>query len=225
MAKATTPKQTSAKAKPGTKTTQTEPPGKWVENDRLAVIGADPLRMRIDHALRYPPRQLTAKELGERLGVAPNTLYYHLRKMEEVGMVKVVEERPAGRVTERVYTADEFLVEYDPAKPEQLVNLAKSMITLAQARVVDATYRYADDPDNTVRPLVVSPAFIASKSEAEAFKTRLNDLQMEFRKRAKEVLGDGPIPEDWIYVESTSIVSTVEIDPDRRAYQLTASST
>jgi len=219
VAKTTARQPTTAKAK--------AKPERWVENDRLAVAGADPLRIRIDHALRYPERHLTAKELGERLGVAPNSLYYHLRKMEEVGMVKVVEERPAGRVTERVYAADQWLVQFDPARPDQLVNLAKSLIALAQARVVDATYRYAEDPDNTVRPQVSSPAFITSKPEAEAFMTRLFDLQQEFRKRGKEVIGDGPIPEDWVYVESTSITSTVEIDPDVRASynQLTKSST
>ncbi len=213
MAKATSSK---------TAATQTAPK-RWIENERLAVAGADPLRIRIDHALRYPARQLTAKELGARLGVSPNTLYYHLRKMEEVGLVKVVEERPAGRVTERVYTADEFMVQFDPAKPDQLVALNKSLISLAEARVVDATYRWADDPENTVMPTVMSPAFAASKAEAEAYKARLNDLQMEFRKRSGEVLGKGPIPEDWVYVQSTSIFSTNEIDPDYRAAQIKGS--
>lgn len=208
-----TPKKTAAK----------RPARRWIENDRLAVVGADPLRMRIDHALRYPPRQLTAKELAARLGVAPNSLYYHLRRMEEVGLIKVVEERPAGRVTERVYAADEFLVQYDPTKPEQLAALYKSLISLAQVRVVDAAYCYGEDPENTVRPSVTSPAMGTSKAEAQAFQARLNDLQMEFRERAKEMLGDGPIPEDWIYLEATFIVSTTEIDPDRRAAPLAAS--
>lgn len=195
---------------------------RWIENERLAVAGADPLRIRIDHALRYPGRQLTAKELGERLNVAPNTLYYHLRKMEEVGLVKVVEERPAGRMTERVYAADEYMVQYDEAKPEQLVALAKSLIALAEARVVEATYRWAEDPENAVMPVVISPAFSASKEEAEAYKARLLELQTEFRQRAKESLGANPIPEDWVYVQSTSITSTTEIDPDHRAAHLAA---
>ncbi len=194
-----------------------------VENDRLAVVGADPLRIRIDEALRYPPRQLTAKELAARLGVEPNSLYYHLRKMEEVGLVKVVEERPSGRVTERVYAADEYMVRFDSSKPEQLAALYKSLIALAQARVVDATFRYAESPSDGVRPSVISPALVTSKPEAEAYRARLADLHHEFRARAQEVLGGGPIPEDWIYLESTSIVSTREIEPERRAWQLSPS--
>ena len=216
MAQATERTSEAAKRKPRKSTAKT-PPARWIENDRLAVAGADPLRIRIDHALRYPARQLTAKELAARLGVTPNSLYYHLRKMEEVGLVKVVEERPAGRVTERVYAADEYMVQLDPAKPEQLAALCKSLIALAQTRVIDATYRYAEDPNNTVMPIVTSPALVTSKAEAEAFKKRVNDLQMEFRQRAKDVLGTGPIPEDWIYLESTNIFSTSEIDPDMRA--------
>lgn len=222
MAEATARKQAAVKAKPKT-ASKTAAPARWIENDRLAVAGADPIRIRIDHALRYPPRQLTAKELGARLGVPPNSLYYHLRKMEEVGLVKVVEERPAGRVTERVYTADEFMVQYDPAKPEQIATLYRSLITLAQGRVIEATYRWAEDPAKAVMPVVISPAFVASKADAEAFKARLMDLQMEFRKRARDVLGEGPIPEDWVYVQSTSITSTREIDPDVRANQLAGS--
>ncbi len=205
------------------KTATSAPSQSEIENKRLAVVGADPLRLRIDEALRYPARQLTAKELAARLGVAPNSLYYHLRKMEEVGIVRVVEERPAGRVTERVYAADENKVSFDPAKPEQLAALYGSLIALAQARVVDATYRYAQDPDSGVRPSVISPALVTSKSEAKAFQARLMELQHEFRARANDVLGDGPIPEDWIYLESTCIVSTSEIDPDRRAAHQSAS--
>lgn len=216
-------RRTTGQAKT-TKTATGPASRRQIENNRLAVVGADPLRLRIDEALRYPARQLTAKELGARLGVEPNSLYYHLRKMEEVGMVKVVEERPAGRVTERVYAADEFTVHFDPAKPEQIAALYASLIALAQARVVDATYRYAEDPESGVLPSVTSPALATSKPEAEAFKVRLMELQHEFRARANEVLGDGPIPDDWIYLESTSIVSTSQIDPDRRAAHLPASS-
>ncbi len=213
-------RQSTAKVR---KTAASTPNRGQIENSRLAVIGADPLRLRIDEALRYPARQLTAKELAARLGVAANSLYYHLRKMEEVGIVRVVEKRPAGRVTERVYAADENRVSFDPAKPEQLAALYGSLIALAQARVVDATYRYAEDPQTGVRPSVISPALVTSKAEAKAFQERLTELQHEFRARANEVLGDGPIPADWIYLESTCIVSTSEIDPDRRAARLPAS--
>lgn len=188
-----------------------------MENERLAVLGADPLRMKIDAALRYPPRQLTAKEIGARLGVAPNSLYYHLRKMQEVGAVKVVEERPAGRVTERVYAADEWLVQFDPKQPDQLATLFRSLLALAEARVVDATYRWAEDPDGAVMPSVMSPAFIASKQDAKDYHDRMFELQQEFRKRAKDAIGDGPIPEDWVYVQCTYTLSTDEIDPDVRA--------
>jgi len=69
----------------------------------------DPLRLRIMGAIRTPR---TAKELGVALGVEPNKLYYHLRRLQEHGLVSV-DDRRTGAERRFVATAKRLAV--DPA--------------------------------------------------------------------------------------------------------------
>jgi len=64
---------------------------------------ADPTRFRVLEAL-WDGRK-TAKELAVVLGVVPNRLYYHLRILEEAGIIRVVDAAVTGRFAERVYGA------------------------------------------------------------------------------------------------------------------------
>lgn len=63
-----------------------------------------PVRLRIVQAFMLDDA-MTVADLGRVLGDVPQaTLYRHLNRLVDAGFVKVVEERPAGGATERVYT-------------------------------------------------------------------------------------------------------------------------
>lgn len=54
---------------------------------RLAVLG-HPIRLAIiRHLVRAGPPGLAAGYMGERLGIAPNALTFHLKKLAHVGVV------------------------------------------------------------------------------------------------------------------------------------------
>jgi DNA-binding transcriptional ArsR family regulator len=57
-------------------------------------------RLRLLEALRERPDSATG--LAERLGVPRQTINYHLRQLEQAGLVELVEERGHGRCVERV---------------------------------------------------------------------------------------------------------------------------
>lgn len=78
----------------------------------------DPLRLRIMGALKSPR---TAKELGVALGVDPNKLYYHLRRLQEHDLV-AVEDRRAGD-ERRFFTTSKRLA-VDPAVRPSAVEAA-----------------------------------------------------------------------------------------------------
>lgn len=66
--------------------------GAMASSPRLAILQ----RLDIDgHA--------TVRELGERLGRPVTALYHHLERLEEAGLVQVVERRSTGRRPEAVY--------------------------------------------------------------------------------------------------------------------------
>ncbi|HEV8245141.1 MAG TPA: helix-turn-helix domain-containing protein [Polyangiaceae bacterium] len=62
---------------------------------------ADELRMRAVDALTYRP--MTVTQLGEFLGQAPAKVHYHVRELERVGLVKLVETREKGGILEKYY--------------------------------------------------------------------------------------------------------------------------
>jgi DNA-binding transcriptional ArsR family regulator len=77
------------------------------EHVRLAL---SPIRRRLLERLREPA---SATELARELGLSRQRINYHLRALEQAGMLELVEERPRRGFTERVLTAraDAFVVD------------------------------------------------------------------------------------------------------------------
>lgn len=62
---------------------------------------ADMLRMRILDLLRERP--MTVTQLGEVMGMAPAKVHYHVRELEKVGLLRLVETREKGGILEKYY--------------------------------------------------------------------------------------------------------------------------
>jgi DNA-binding transcriptional ArsR family regulator len=83
----------------------------------VATLRADlilhPVRMRLLAALAR--RQLTARQLGERLPEVPQaTLYHHLGILTRAGLLRVVSERQVRGTVEKVYALAEDLASLNP---------------------------------------------------------------------------------------------------------------
>lgn len=74
---------------------------------------ADPLRIQIIDLLISRP--MTVTQLGEALGLAPAKIHYHVRELEKVGLLRLVEKREKGGVLEKYYQsiARDFSVSKD----------------------------------------------------------------------------------------------------------------
>lgn len=109
------------------------PAGAWRGVHR--ALG-DPLRIRLFEALWRGPR--TAKELSAELGLPPDRLYYHLRQLQQAGIVEVAEYRPVpGGKVERVYRR----VEAEPpgdASPEEVATFLGSVLDVTKADITAA---------------------------------------------------------------------------------------
>ncbi len=68
--------------------------------EQLRAI-ADALRMRIVETLQEQP--MTVTQLGDALGEAPAKIHYHVRELEKVGLLKLVETREKGGILEKYY--------------------------------------------------------------------------------------------------------------------------
>jgi DNA-binding transcriptional ArsR family regulator len=70
--------------------------------EQLRAI-ADPLRVRIVEALALRP--MTATQVGEELDEPAPKAHYHVRELERVGLVRLVETRERGGILEKYYRA------------------------------------------------------------------------------------------------------------------------
>jgi DNA-binding transcriptional ArsR family regulator len=69
--------------------------------DTLRTI-ADSRRLFILHLLQEP---LTATQVAERMGEPTNTIYYHITELEKRGLLRLVETRLKGHLTEKYFQA------------------------------------------------------------------------------------------------------------------------
>lgn len=68
--------------------------------EQLRAI-ADMLRLRIIDLLQEHP--MTVTQLGDILGIAPAKVHYHVRELEKVGLLHLVETREKGGILEKYY--------------------------------------------------------------------------------------------------------------------------
>jgi DNA-binding transcriptional ArsR family regulator len=73
-----------------------------IEDPAAAEVSLDPTRARLLAALAEPG---SASTLAAKLGMARQKINYHLRALEDHGLVELVEERRKGNMTERVLRA------------------------------------------------------------------------------------------------------------------------
>ncbi|HSG39310.1 MAG TPA: helix-turn-helix domain-containing protein [Thermoanaerobaculia bacterium] len=80
-----------------------------IEDPAAATVALDPVRSRLLAELSEPA---SAAALAARLGIARQKINYHLRALEEHGLVRIAEQRQWGGLTERllVATAASFVV-------------------------------------------------------------------------------------------------------------------
>lgn len=101
---------------------------------------ADSLRIRIFEALAQ--RAMTATQVGDELEVAAPKAHYHVRELERLGLVKLVETRERGGILEKYYRAiarnlvapAQLLQSSEPGEVEAAIteifnNLSRSFLT------------------------------------------------------------------------------------------------
>lgn len=101
---------------------------------------ADPLRIRIFEALAQ--RAMTATQVGEELQIAAPKAHYHVRELERIGLVRLVETRERGGILEKYYRAvarnlnapSQLLQSSEPGEiaaaiTEMFSNLSQSFLT------------------------------------------------------------------------------------------------
>ncbi|MEA1992823.1 MAG: ArsR family transcriptional regulator [Euryarchaeota archaeon] len=96
---------------------------KIIRNPRAIVIGMEKNRREILKLLRFS--DLTVSQITEILDKDESTIYRHIKKLEEVGLVSVVGERKRYHIPEKVYgrSSNLYIFAMDEKAPEGEVKI------------------------------------------------------------------------------------------------------
>jgi len=135
---------------------------------------ADMLRMRIVDALRERP--MTVTQLGDILGIAPAKVHYHVRELEKVGLLHLVETREKGGILEKYYQpiARDFAVPKElllSAPPNELLATTSGWFEQFKMGFQRALRKMIEqkeqEPDAT---LAFAPLFVTSEEQRKLAK-------------------------------------------------------
>jgi DNA-binding transcriptional ArsR family regulator len=153
-----------------------------IDNPAAAAVALDPVRARLLAELAEPG---SASALAERVGLARQKVNYHLRLLEEHGLVRVTEKRRWGGLTERVLvaTASSYIVSpsalgraaSDPARVSDRLS-ARYLVAVAArlVREVSDLARGADRSRKRLATLAIdTEVSFRSAAERAAFTTEL----------------------------------------------------
>jgi DNA-binding transcriptional ArsR family regulator len=137
---------------------------------------ADPTRDRILGIIQQQPT--TAKQVADRLNMAPGTINHHLQVLEAAGLAKVVARRLIRGIVAKYYTRTARIFEYCFA-PEIVDRESMSLKILTSARS-DLAESLAAGEDHLVVVNAASPRTRLSPERIKAFDERLAALIDEF---------------------------------------------
>jgi DNA-binding transcriptional ArsR family regulator len=105
-----------------------------IEDLETLKVLSDPLRMQIIELMGDQPR--TVKQVAKQLDMTPNKLYYHIKLLDDHGLIRVVETRLVSGIVEKHYqttakeisVADGLLSISKPAGEEEIDALISSIL-------------------------------------------------------------------------------------------------
>ncbi|MCL6460082.1 MAG: helix-turn-helix domain-containing protein [Gorillibacterium sp.] len=96
-------------------------------------IYSDPYRLSILHAFNRLGRPATVKEVADSMGEAPGKVYYHVKKLEQVGIVWVEETRSINGIIAKYYALFKGEIsilqkEFEPALHEVYLSETRKLV-------------------------------------------------------------------------------------------------
>lgn len=154
-----------------------------IDRPATATAVLDPMRARILDALAEPG---SAASVAALLDLPRQRVNYHVRALEELGLVELVEERPRRGLTERVvvasarsYVLSSAMLGRAAADPDRVDRLSTRHLVALAARVVSEVgelTRHADDAGKTLATLSIDTEVrFASPGDRASFTAELAD--------------------------------------------------
>ena len=159
--------------------------------EQLRAI-ADPLRQRVLEPLLNAP--LTATQVAERLNEPPAKIYYHVRELEKVGLIRLVETREKGGILEKYYQAVARNIGVDPSvlrtvPLDDTIKALQSIISVISADALEAIRTL--NPESPGKLRISREMVYMTDAEYTAFNAALEALLKPYED-ARGIAGEQP---------------------------------
>lgn len=147
---------------------------------------ADPLRIRIVAELARRP--LTATQVGERVGVAANKAHYHVRELERVGLVRLVEKRERGGILEKYFRAVARSISFTTAlfgsvSPDERIAAASGALEVVVAHFLQSLAESISDPEGPARTALIGANAWLTDVQFKEVAEQLQSLLSPYSRR------------------------------------------
>ena len=194
--------------------------------DALKVL-SDPTRLEIMNHVGDENKRgkyCTVKQLAKMMGVATTKLYYHVKMLEEHGLLLVGETRIVSGIIEKQYQvvahnisfSQNVLASHDGPKDEALEKMFQSVeqivgVSIANLRtslttIYEEKLREKEGGESARKQVAMHierDDFLLTHAQAEEFKDRLVSLMKEFRPVSDENTKDAQ--GEMLYFEATQM--------------------
>ena len=183
-----------------------------IENiEQLRAI-ADMLRLRIFGMLLIKP--MTVTQLGEELGEAPAKVHYHVRELERVGLLLLVETREKGGILEKYYQpiAREISVEKSllSAPPDEALAMTGALLSQMKDGFQRAFRVALEQKDMKPRISLSYTSLYVTAQEQEQLQKQISELIKPYETR-RGMEGEIEVPAFLIvYPQLTSVSASSE---------------
>ncbi|MEK4653723.1 winged helix-turn-helix transcriptional regulator [Bacillus circulans] len=142
----------------------------------IAKVFFDEKKRSILHSIEYEAKAI--KHIAEEMKEKQSRLYYHMKKLEELGLVKVVKEEKLGNIIQKYYKAAEWTRKVINLSPEDLHNNPDMLNNLYPYinRAIDALKQTVEDPSKDRKGVANLITEVAIP------KTEWNNLNEEIRQ-------------------------------------------
>lgn len=173
-----------------------------IEEAAVAVAALDPVRAAVLAALAEPG---SATTVARQLGLPRQKVNYHLRTLEEHGLLELVEQRPRRGLTERVLraTARSYVVSpgalgrsgADPARTDRLSTRYLIAVAARLVREVGLLARRAEAAGRPLATLTLDAEIrFATAADRAAFTAELTDAVTSLISRYHDEAAPGGRP-------------------------------
>ena len=162
---------------------------KTIDNPEAFKLMADQTRRKIVFLLRV--KEMTVSQIAQELNITPQTVYHHIRKLVEGGLVEVTREVRVDHLIESYYQATAEVFHFTIGKTSQGKEMLQEETEVALKALICIGFKlnYNQKVISNLVELIMQQKDCCGADEYEDAISKLNDVDFFTKQHVQEYAG------------------------------------